>query len=97
MASYVILGSYTEQGIKDVKNTPQRLEAAKQAMQAAGGRMIFWYLTLGEYDFVAVAEMPDAEAGAGVLLALGAQGNVRTTTMQAFTEDEAAAIVASMP
>ncbi len=97
MASFVILGSYTDQGIKDVKNTPQRLEAAKQAMQAAGGRMIFWYLTLGEYDFVTVAEVPDAEAAAGVLLAIGAQGNVRTTTMQAFTEDETWALADALP
>ncbi len=97
MASFVILGKYTQQGAQGVKEMPDRLQAAKDAIQGAGGRMIFWYLTLGEYDFVSVVEVPDAEAATAVLLGLGAQGNVRTTTMQAFTEDEAAAIVASLP
>ncbi len=97
MASYVILGKYTEQGIQDVKQMPDRLQAAKDAIKAAGGRMIFWYLTLGQYDFVSVTEFPDAETGARVLLALGAQGNIRTTTMQAFTEEESAAIAQGLP
>ena len=96
MASFVILGNYTDQGVKDVKNVRSRVEAAKEAMQQAGGRMIFYYLTLGEYDFVSVVELPDAEAAAGVLLSLGAQGNIRTTTMRAFTEEETWAIVGSL-
>lgn len=97
MASFVILGNYTDQGIKDMKNLKSNLEAAKEAIQQAGGRMVFYYLTLGEYDFVSVAELPDATVGTTVLLAMGAQGNLRTTTMQAFTEEEAFAIVESLP
>ena len=97
MASFVILGNYTDQGIKDMKNVQSRVEAAKEAIQQGGGRMIFFYLTLGEYDFVSVAELPDAETGMGILLALGAQGNVRTETMRAFTEDETWAIVDALP
>ena len=97
MASFVILGNYTDQGIKDMKNVQSRVEVAKEAIQQGGGRMIFFYLTLGEYDFVSVAELPDAETGMGILLALGAQGNVRTETMRAFTEDETWAIVDALP
>lgn len=97
MASYVILGSYTEQGIKDVKNVRSRVEATRQVLQDAGGRMIAFYLTFGEYDFVAVVEVPDAETGARILLAAGAEGNIRTTTMQAFTEEETWAIAESLP
>ena len=97
MASFVVLGNYTEQGIKDMKNAQSRVEAAKQAISDAGGRMIVYYMTLGEYDFVSVVELPDAESGARVLLALGAQGNVRTKTMRAFTEDETWAITGSLP
>ena len=97
MASFVILGNYTDQGIKDMKNVQSRVEAAKEAIQQGGGRMIFFYLTLGEYDFVSVAELPEAETGMGILLALGAQGNVRTETMRAFTEDETWAIVGALP
>ncbi len=97
MASFVVLGNFTDRGIKDVKNVRRRVEATKEATQQVGGRMIFYYLTLGEYDFVSVVEVPDAEAATGVLLALGAQGMVRTTTMRAFTEEETWAIAESLP
>ncbi len=93
MPSYVILGNYTDQGIKDVKSLPARLEAAKEAIQGAGGRMIFFYLTFGEYDFVSVVEVPSADVAAGVVLGIAGQGNVRSQTMAAFTEEETAAIV----
>ena len=97
MASFVILGNQTDQGIASIKEVPDRLAAVRQQLEAAGGRMIVYYTTLGAYDFVAVVELPDAEAGARMLLATAAQGNVRTTTMQAFTEEETASIVASLP
>lgn len=96
MPSFVVLGNYTEQGIKDMKNTKARVEAAKEAISNAGGRMIFYYMTLGEYDFVSVAEVPDAETVSRVVLAIGAQGDVRTTTMRAFTEEETWAITDSL-
>ena len=96
MPSYVVFGNYTDQGVANIKELPQRVEAAKGAIEAAGGRMIFFYLTMGAYDFVSVAEAPDAEAVAKVVLQIGGQGNVRTTTLQAFTEEEAAAIVGSL-
>lgn len=97
MPSYAILGNYTEQGIKNMKDLPDRVQASKDAIQAAGGRMIFFYLTLGEYDFISVVEVPDAETAATTLLSIAADGNVRTATLQAFTEDEAAAIVGALP
>ncbi len=96
MASFVILGNHTEQGVANIKDLPDRLAAQRQQLEAAGGRMISYYMTLGAYDFVAVVELPDAEAGARMLLATAAQGNVRTTTMQAFTEEETASILASL-
>ena len=97
MASYVILGNYTEQGIKSIKTLPTRLEAVKQMIQAAGGKMTAWYLTFGAYDFVAVLEVPDAQTGARLALMIGGQGNVRTTTMQAFTEAEAISGANALP
>ncbi len=97
MASFVILGNQTEQGIASMKELPDRLVAVRQQLEAAGGRMIAYYMTMGAYDFVAVVELPDAATSAGLLLATAAQGNVRTTTMQAFTEEETASIVASLP
>jgi uncharacterized protein with GYD domain len=96
MPSVVILGSYTEQGIQHMKDLPQRLEAAKQAMQAAGGKMISFYLTMGEYDFISVMEVPDMETGARVALQIAAQGNIRTKSMYGFTEAEAASVVSGL-
>ena len=88
MPSYLTLGKWTEQGIKNVKQSPQRLEGIKQAATAAGGRVIFFYMTMGDYDFASLIELPNDEAAAKLLLNIGTQGNVRTTTLKAFTEDE---------
>ena len=68
MPSFVILGNLTEQGVSDVKGMPDRLQAAKDAIQEAGGRMILYYLTMGQYDFVTVVEAPDAETATQLLL-----------------------------
>ena len=97
MASYVILINYTEQGVKDMKNFRARRDATRAALQQAGGRLISFYLTLGQYDAVAVIEVPDATTAARVGLGIAALGNLRTATMQAFTEDETIAITESLP
>jgi len=96
MPSYLSLINWTEQGAANVKDSPQRLAAAKQAIEGAGGRMIFFYMTMGEYDLVTVIEAPNDEAAASMLLALGARGSIRTKTMRAFTEDEAMALVGNL-
>jgi uncharacterized protein with GYD domain len=97
MPTYVSLVKWTEQGIKDVKESPQRLDAVKQAFSAAGGQLTDFYLVLGEYDMVVVAEFPDDEAYTTTLLAIASRGAVRTTTLKAFTEDEYRRIIAAVP
>ncbi len=97
METYIILGKYTQQGIAKIKEGPSRIEAARKAMEAAGGKMVAWYLTMGRYDFVVIAEAPNAKAAAPVLLAIGAQGNVGTETMHALTEAEFKGVVSSLP
>ena len=96
MASFVILGNYTDQGVSSIKDLPGRLAAVQQAAQDAGGRMIFYYLTMGQYDFVSVVEVPDAETAAQLLLQTSLLGNVRTQTMRAFTEEEAASVIGGL-
>jgi uncharacterized protein with GYD domain len=97
MPSYLILANWTDQGIKNVKQVPQRLAAAKKAAEAAGGGVVFYYMTMGQYDFAALVELPNDEAAAKMGLAAGMQGNARTTTLKAFTEDETQKIIASLP
>ncbi len=97
MPTYISLIHWTQQGIQTVKDAPARLDAAKQAIRAAGGEIKAFYLVMGQYDFVLVAEAPNDEAVTRLIIATGMQGNVRTETMRAFTEDEYRKIVASLP
>ena len=97
MDTYIILGSYTQQGMAKIKEGPARIEAARKAMEAAGGKMVAWYLTMGRYDFVVIAEAPNVKAAVGVLLATGSQGNVGTETMHALTEADFKGVISSLP
>ena len=96
MTSYLVLGNYTDEGIRNIKDSPNRLAAVRQAVNDAGGRLIFFYLTMGQYDFASLVEVPNDEVAATLLLKVGGQGNVRTTTLKAFTEDEYQSIVDSL-
>ena len=96
MATYICLINFTEQGIQNVKQSPSRLDAARQAMESLGGAMKDFYLTMGSYDMVVTLEAPSDEVVAKFALMVGSQGNVRTTTLRAFTEDEYRGIIQSL-
>ncbi len=96
MATYVSLLRYTDQGIRNVKESPNRLDAAKKAFQAAGGELKQFYLAMGKYDIVIVCEAPDDETAARITLSLGSLGNVRTETMRVFPENEFRKIIGSL-
>jgi uncharacterized protein with GYD domain len=97
MPTYVTLYRFTDQGIRDVRNSPARIEAAKQGAEQAGGKVKGVYVTVGAYDLVAVTEWPDDETMAAGALAHASLGNVTTQTMRAFTEEEFKKIVQKMP
>jgi len=97
METYIILGKFTAKGVENLKNSPERIEAARQATEAAGGKFLGWYLTMGHYDFVVLVEGTDANTAASLLLATGMQGYVSTETLRAFTEDEFKGLVAGLP
>ncbi len=97
MPTYITLIRYTQQGIENIKEGPARLDRAKAAIKAAGGELKAFYLTLGQYDAVAIGEAPSDDAYATTLLAIASQGAVRTETLRAFTEDEFRKIVAALP
>jgi uncharacterized protein with GYD domain len=97
MSAYITLVNFTEQGAKHVKGTVDRARAAAQAAQSVGGRFIGVWWTLGPHDAVIVFEAPDDETATRLLLATGLQGNTRTMTMRAFSEDEMARIVQGLP
>ena len=88
MPVYVTLFNFTDQGIEKVKNSGQRAKDARAAWEAAGGRFIGIWWTFGQYDGVVVHEAPDDKTANRLLFATGMLGNIRTTTMRAFGEEE---------
>lgn len=96
MPTYITLINWTDQGIRNVKESPQRLAAAKKAIEAASGKMTGFYLTMGRYDLVTIDEFPNDETAAAAALSLGSGGNVRTETLKAFPEDEYRGIIAKV-
>ena len=96
MPTYISLANWTEQGIRNVKDAGKRIDAAKQMMKDAGGELKAFYMTMGAYDLVTITEAPNDEVVARVMLTIGGLGNVRTTTLRAFSEAETRKIVASI-
>ncbi len=96
MATYITLINYTDQGVRNAKDAPQRIDAAKAMIESMGGRFIAYYLTLGQFDAVTISEAPDDETVAKLIMKIGGAGNVRTTTMRAFDEAEATRIFQSL-
>lgn len=97
MPMYITLVNWTDQGIRNVKESPARADAFKQAARSMGSEVKALYLVTGQYDFVAVTEAPDDETAAKLSIATASLGNVRTETLRAFTEAEYRDIVAGLP
>jgi uncharacterized protein with GYD domain len=93
MPNYIILLNWTDQGIKNVKDTVKRAKSFETAIEKAGGKSIGLYYTLGKHDIVSIVEAPTDEAIASVLYSTGSLGNVRTETLKAFSMSEAANII----
>ncbi|KQY21523.1 GYD domain-containing protein [Rhizobium sp. Root483D2] len=96
MTTYVMLINWTEQGARNVRDTPKRLDGAKQLLKDMGGSFTAFYLTMGEYDMVAVCEAPYDAVMARFALSLGMTGNVRTQTLKAFPEAAYRELVSSL-
>ena len=97
MITYVILMKLTDQGMKGIKEAPSRIEDGLKAFERMGGKLHNFYVTMGEFDYVAIGEAPSDEVAMTFLLGLGALGNVRTTTLKAFTREEFAGLVGKLP
>ncbi len=97
MPTYLTLLRYTQTGIQNIKESPARLDAAKQLARSMGGEIKAVYLTMGRYDLAVVFEAPSDEAVAKFALAIGSRGAVTTETLRAFPEDEYRKIIAELP
>ncbi len=97
MATFIGLVNYSDQGIRSVKDAIGRAGAARKTLADMGGELREYFLTMGTYDFVIIFDAPNDRVAATFLLGLGQAGNVRTTTLKAFSEAEFHDIVADLP
>jgi uncharacterized protein with GYD domain len=97
MAAYVVLGNFTEQGIRNIKNLANLRQAAEQWTAQQGGRVVGNYTTLGPYDFVFIVELPSPEVALEGAFIFGSQGEVRTQTMLAFPAETAEGVAERVP
>ena len=96
MPTYIVVGNFTDQGVRNVKDTLQRVEGVRGIAKKLGISVKDAYWTLGQYDIALVAEAPDEAAMTAFGLSVGAQGNVRTQTLRAFTADEMGKLLGRM-
>jgi uncharacterized protein with GYD domain len=96
MAKYIMLLNWTDQGIKSVKDSPKRLDAAREAARMTGCELQDFYMTMGAYDMVALVEAPDDTAMAKFALQVAGQGNVRPTTLKAFGETDYRSLIGAL-
>ena len=97
MPTYISLLNYTDEGMKDIKKSPKRLELAAEYLKDLDGELKAFYLTIGTYDAVVIYDCPDNEAVARFLLSVGAHRKVSTQTLVAFPESEYRQIIESLP
>ena len=93
MATYIALIDWTDQGVREFKDSVDRYEAAEREMSSIGVEFKNIYWTLGTHDIVSVIEAPDDQTLAAALLAVAGQGNIRTTTLRAFSAEEMRGVI----
>lgn len=96
MATYVVLASFTDQGVRNVKDTTKRADAVKEAAKKFGVTAKEFYWTMGAHDVVVIFEAPDDAAMTALSMSVGATGNVRTQTMRAFSRSEMDGVLAKL-
>ena len=96
MARYIVLIDWTEQGVRNFKDSVDRYEAASGQLEGLGVRFADIYWTLGSHDIVSLVDAPDDESLAAGLLAVAGAGNIRTTTLRAFDRDQMRSVIAKV-
>ncbi|AXG05306.1 GYD domain-containing protein [Haloplanus rubicundus] len=97
METYISLVSYTGEGVQHMDESPDRLDDARGVVESMGGELTHFFLTMGQYDAVAIMEMPDAETATQAGITISGGGAIRTETLRAFPEDEYRELIAGLP
>jgi uncharacterized protein with GYD domain len=96
MATFITLGNFTDQGIRNIKDTTKRAEAFRAMAQKVGVTVKELYYTMGQYDIVTIVEAPDEQTATALLLSVGALGNIRSQTLRAFSREDMGKIIAKV-
>ncbi len=88
MSTFIVLMKLTEEGIKTIQHGPERIKENAKLMEEMGSKMMGFYLTMGEYDYIAICDAPNDEVAGAIVMGLNASGLVKTTTLKAFTLQE---------
>ena len=96
MPTYIVLGNFTDQGIRSIRDSLKREEAFRTQCEKVGARVMDVYRTMGRYDLAAVVDAPDDVTVSSLLYSTGALGNIRTETLRAFTRQETEEAIAKM-
>jgi uncharacterized protein with GYD domain len=97
MPAFIVLGKFTQKGIENMKDSPERLEAARKVAKKGGGEIKEFYYTMGRYDFVAICEAPDVESMMRSLLVISGAGAVRTESLPATPASKAGDLLKGLP
>ena len=97
MKTYMTLIHYTQQGIESIKDSPARLDTAKELYKSLGAEIKSFYLAMGRYDVMVISEAPDDETASKLALTIGSTGAIRTETTRVFTEDEYRKLISELP
>ncbi len=96
MPHFICFLNWTDEGAKDTKNLAERHDRGQSLAASLGGKIVSTYITTGQYDVVAVLDMPEGDAMVKFALSIGARGQARTTTVRAFPHEEISQIVSSL-
>jgi len=96
MPTYITFATWTDQGVRNVKETVQRMAAYRADLERRGGRVLSAYWTQGPYDMVTIGEAPDAQTAMAAVLAAASLGNIRTETFPAFSESDMTSIIGKL-
>ena len=97
MPTYITLIKYTQTGVEKMKESPSRLDTAKELFKSMGAEIKAFYLAMGNYDAVVISEAPDDEIAMKLALTIGSAGAIRTETQRVFPEDEYRKIISELP
>ena len=97
MSTYMTLFRYTQQGIESIKDSPVRLDTAKELYISLGAEIKSYYLAMGSYDVIVISEAPDDETATKLAMTVASAGALRTETFRIFTEDEYRKLISELP